>query len=96
MAKVKFDFKIKIKTKGFVAFIIVITLMVTYFVCFAMNDPQNGSDPALAQYVGNTSTKRFHYSDCRYASQISEKNVIYFSDISETDGYDSCSVCKPQ
>ena len=113
MGKIKFDFKVQIKTKGGLAFIIAVAFMLTVFLYFAFIDaqdaadatnaanaqhvqgPQNSLDAATATYAGNVSTKRLHYVDCRYVSQISERNIIYFSSISEAIGYGACSVCEP-
>ena len=56
---------------------------------------QNPSAQANATYVGNLSTRLFHYPDCRYTSQLAERNAVYFSSLAETAGYSPCSVCMP-
>ena len=98
MTNAKMNFKITIKTKGTIAVIVVIALIFAAVLYFALADPpapQTPIDPA-AEYIGNKSTKKLHLPDCRYVSQISEKNVIYFTSKSEAEGYDPCAVCGPK
>ncbi|WP_312647525.1 stalk domain-containing protein [Aminipila sp.] len=52
---------------------------------------------AEATYVGNSSTKKYHKLDCRYADSIKAENVVYFKTKTDatTAGYEPCKVCKP-
>ena len=65
----------------------------------AQGNPEPGqgsptlSAPEAIAYIGNRSSKIFHYPDCRYAGQISERNAVHFPSIAEAAGYDPCSVC---
>ena len=99
MANTKINFKFKIKAKGTIAVIVIIALVLAAFLYFALSDPpapQTPIDPATAEYIGNKSTKKLHIPDCRYVSQISEKNLIYFNSKSEAEGFDPCAVCDPK
>ena len=99
MATAKMNFKIKIKAKGTIAVIIIIAFVLAAFLYFALADPpapQTPIDPAAAEYIGNKSTKKLHLPDCRYVSQISEKNVIYFTSKAEAESFDPCAVCDPK
>lgn len=49
-------------------------------------------------YVLNTSTKKFHYETCSYATDMSEANKEVFTGDREdliADGYEPCGRCKP-
>ncbi len=49
-------------------------------------------------YVLNTNTGKFHYSDCRSAKQIKDKNKAYFHGTREEvigQGYSPCGNCNP-
>ena len=50
-----------------------------------------------ASYVGNSNTKKFHKSACRYVSQIKQSNLVYFkAKLNATNaGYEACKVCNP-
>jgi hypothetical protein len=56
-----------------------------------------GVTKSEAAYIGNSSTKKFHRLDCRYADQISPTNIIYFKQRADAvnTGYDACKVCNP-
>lgn len=49
------------------------------------------------QYVGNSSTKKFHYTYCGSAEKISEGNRAYFNSRDEAinKGYVPCKRCNP-
>lgn len=55
------------------------------------------SENIIISYVGSKNTKKFHASNCRYASKIKEENAVKFSTPSEAteQGYVPCSVCNP-
>lgn len=48
-------------------------------------------------YVGSSNSGKYHYPWCRYATQISPDNEIWFSSAAEAQamGYVPCKVCKP-
>jgi competence protein ComEC len=56
-----------------------------------------GVSKSEAAYIGNSSTKKFHRLNCRYADQISLANIIYFKQRADAvnTGYDACKVCNP-
>lgn len=49
------------------------------------------------KYVGNSNTKKFHLSTCRYADEISSDHKVYFStrQAAIAAGYIPCKVCNP-
>jgi hypothetical protein len=49
------------------------------------------------QYVGNSSTKKFHTLTCNYVKKIATENKVYFYSRQEAinKGYTPCGVCKP-
>lgn len=51
----------------------------------------------ITLYYANTSSKKFHKSDCSFASRILDKN-LYISESRDEligSGYEPCSVCNP-
>jgi micrococcal nuclease len=56
-----------------------------------------GKSGNAAKYIGNSSSKKFHYPDCQWAQKISPNNRVEFSARSEAvnAGYQPCKVCKP-
>lgn len=56
------------------------------------------SPSSSADYILNTSTKKFHYPSCSTVGQMKEENKQYFSG-SRSEiiamGYDPCGRCKP-
>lgn len=61
------------------------------------NTETTPGESVINSYVGSKNTKKFHASNCRYASKIKEENAIRFSTPSEAteQGYVPCSVCNP-
>jgi len=51
----------------------------------------------IGKYYANKNTKKFHKSDCSFASTIKETNLYICSDRNEliNSGYAPCSRCKP-
>jgi hypothetical protein len=49
------------------------------------------------KYVGNSDTKKFHLSTCRYVSSMSSNNKVYFNtrQAAINAGYVPCKVCNP-
>ena len=54
-------------------------------------------NPTLQTYIGNTSTKKFHLSDCASAQNIQDdKQAVFFSRLQAIlAGYEPCGRCKP-
>lgn len=53
---------------------------------------------AGTDYILNTNTKKFHYTDCRSVKQMKEKNKKYYTGTREECigmGYDPCGNCRP-
>ena len=50
-----------------------------------------------SNYVGNMSSKKFHYADCSAAQKIKSSNRIEFNSRDEAvaAGYVSCKRCSP-
>ena len=48
-------------------------------------------------YVGNMSSKKFHYDNCRAASKIKAGNRTTFESRDEaiSAGYKPCGICRP-
>ena len=54
--------------------------------------------PVGTDYILNTNTKKFHYTDCRSVKQMKEKNKKYYTGTREECigmGYEPCGNCKP-
>ncbi len=64
-----------------------------------MSDPADHSETEEeVTYVLNTNSMKFHYSYCRYAETISEKNRLEYTGTREeiiAQGYEACKVCNP-
>lgn len=60
-------------------------------------DRENIIDRSEATYVGNSNSMKFHRSDCSYAGQIVEHNIVYFKirDDAIDGGYEACKACNP-
>ncbi|KYH30571.1 thermonuclease precursor [Moorella mulderi DSM 14980] len=56
-----------------------------------------GKSGSVAKYIGNSSSKKFHYPDCRWAKEISPRNRVEFTSRQEAinAGYQPCKVCRP-
>lgn len=52
---------------------------------------------ALASYVGNAQTYKFHSPGCRWANKIKAGNRVIFNDRAEAvnRGMKPCGVCRP-
>ncbi len=50
-------------------------------------------NPVKATYIGNSNTKKYHLPTCRYAAEISSKNIVYFYSVPA--GYTPCKICNP-
>lgn len=60
-------------------------------------DMGNKMDRTEAAYVGNSNSMKFHRSNCDYARQISERNIVFFETRADAiDGeYQPCKACNP-
>jgi hypothetical protein len=96
MGNIKVNLKFHIKSKRAFICIAVIVFALAFLLYLMPSDTQSNSDSALPAYIGNKATKTVHYPDCRYVSQISEKNVLRFSSFSEAEGFKACSICNPK
>ncbi|MDI9616650.1 MAG: Ada metal-binding domain-containing protein [Methanothrix sp.] len=49
------------------------------------------------QYVGSTTSRKYHLPECRYAKKIKPEHVVIFSSKEEAEsrGYEPCRVCNP-
>lgn len=58
--------------------------------------PEPGKDGAK-QYVGSTTSRKYHLPDCRYAKKIKPEHLVFFSskEEAESKGYEPCKVCNP-
>ncbi|WXJ79113.1 hypothetical protein MTMBA_11950 [Moorella thermoacetica] len=56
-----------------------------------------GKSGSVAKYIGNSSSKKFHYPDCQWAQKISPRNRVEFISREEAinAGYRPCKVCQP-
>lgn len=56
-----------------------------------------GSVALGSDYIGNSNTGKFHYTDCRWVKKMSENHKVYFESREDAidAGYVPCKVCKP-
>ncbi len=54
-----------------------------------------GEATAETSFVINTSTRKFHKADCRYATGDNVKTVNKSRDSLIKEGYEACKTCKP-
>lgn len=59
--------------------------------------PEPETPATKGAFVGSAGSDKYHYPTCRYASNILEKNEIWFKDAEEAKaaGYKPCGTCKP-
>jgi hypothetical protein len=60
--------------------------------------PEESTTGNQRDYVLNTNSKKFHYSDCSSVNQMKESNCADFHGTREeviAKGYDPCGRCKP-
>lgn len=56
------------------------------------------SSESETDYILNTSTRKFHYPDCRHVSSIKDENKKEYTGSRDdliTDGYSPCGTCNP-
>ncbi|MCX8207186.1 MAG: hypothetical protein N3G75_05060 [Methanothrix sp.] len=49
------------------------------------------------QYIGSTTSRKYHLPECRYAKKIKPEHIVIFSskEEAESKGYEPCRVCNP-
>jgi hypothetical protein len=49
------------------------------------------------EFVGSTTSNKYHRQNCRYAAKISPENRVYFGSEEEAEkqGYSPCKTCSP-
>ena len=54
-------------------------------------------ETAPTKYIGNSSSKKFHSLDCRYAEKLKAEKRVSFKSREEAveSGYKPCGICKP-
>lgn len=59
--------------------------------------PDENTENNSVEYIGNIGSKRFHLSDCRYAKNIKQENIIksFNRDKMINDGFAPCQTCNP-
>jgi hypothetical protein len=59
------------------------------------SENNNQNDNEDCKVYGNKSTKKVHNSDCRYAKNMKQENLVVFDNIEDAliSGYFQCSVC---
>lgn len=61
--------------------------------------PDGGEEnpsPVKSEYAVNTSTKKYHETDCRYAFSKNVEVMEKTAEELEAEGYTACGVCKPE
>lgn len=60
-------------------------------------DTHTDDSSTTSQYLGNSNTHKFHNSNCKSASKISQKNKVTFNTREEAvnQGYEPCKICNP-
>jgi hypothetical protein len=58
---------------------------------------QTSTTAETTTFVGNESSKVFHYPSCHFVSELKSSNKVVFQSYSEaiSKGYKPCGVCKP-
>lgn len=75
--------------------------MMVFSPTLALSHHADGCHPddhyLAAQYVGATTTGKFHYTSCRWANKIRSDHRVYFETRDEAiaAGYVPCKVCAP-
>lgn len=56
---------------------------------------ENSVSPS--KYLGNSNSKKFHYSDCQYGQKTKSSNQVWFGSKEEAldAGYEPCGACRP-
>jgi len=59
--------------------------------------PSTSTTAEETTFIGNESTKVFHYPSCHLVSELKSSNKVVFQSYSEAikNGYKPCGVCKP-
>jgi hypothetical protein len=59
--------------------------------------PSTSTPAEATTFIGNESSKVFHYPSCRFVSELKSSNKVVFQSYSEaiSQGYKPCGVCQP-
>jgi len=60
-------------------------------------DESEGKEESKGNFVGSSTSKKYHLPDCRYALKIKQENKVYFQSAEEakSQGYLPCKSCHP-
>ncbi len=60
-------------------------------------DESDGKEESEGNFVGSSTSKKYHLPDCRYALKIKQENKVYFQSAEEakSQGYLPCKSCHP-
>ncbi len=60
-------------------------------------DESEGKEESKGNFVGSSTSKKYHLPDCRYALKIKQENKVYFQSAKEakSQGYLPCKSCHP-
>jgi hypothetical protein len=60
-------------------------------------DESEGKEESEGNFVGSSTSKKYHLPDCRYALKIKPENKVYFQSAKEakSQGYLPCKSCHP-
>lgn len=61
-------------------------------------NPSTEVESAIADYIGNKKTEKFHYPNCSSVKKMNESNKYYFTGTREeiiAEGYEPCGNCNP-
>ncbi len=60
-------------------------------------DESDGKKESEGNFVGSSTSKKYHLPDCRYALKIKQENKVYFQSAEEakSQGYLPCKSCHP-
>ena len=60
-------------------------------------DESEGKEESKGNFVGSSTSKKYHLPDCRYALKIKPENKVYFQSAKEakSQGYLPCKSCHP-
>jgi len=62
-----------------------------------ITDESDGNEESERNFVGSSTSKKYHLPDCRYALKIKQENKVYFQSAEEakSQGYLPCKSCHP-
>jgi len=62
-----------------------------------VTDESDGKEESERNFVGSSTSKKYHLPDCRYALKIKQENKVYFqsAEDAKSQGYLPCKSCHP-